>query len=68
MTEEDLNAQRAKSTSMIREMDHDGDGLISREEFRAILTDSPEMDSLANYDMRLMPAVDEELFAGEAMP
>lgn len=44
---------------LMREMDSDGDGLISREEFRAILTDAPELDSLANYDMRLMPAVEE---------
>jgi hypothetical protein len=61
LTEQDLNYQRTKSTGMIREMDQDGDGLISRDEFRAILTDSPEMDSLTNYDMRLMPAVDEEM-------
>ena len=61
VTEEDLKSRHTKSSTMMREMDTDGDGLISRAEFRAILTDSPEMDSLANYDMRLMPAVDEEM-------
>ena len=40
--------------SLLRQMDTDGDGLISRDEFRSILTDTPELDSLSNYDMRLM--------------
>lgn len=59
--DEGVKEARSKTSakSMLREMDNDGDGLISREEFRAILTDAPELDSLANYDMRLMPAVEE---------
>lgn len=40
--------------TLLRQMDTDGDGLISRAEFRSILTDAPELDSLSNYDMRLM--------------
>ena len=50
---------RTSAKEYMREMDSDGDGLISRSEFRAILTDAPELESLANYDMRLMPAVEE---------
>jgi hypothetical protein len=63
MTEDSLRFKKSSASNMIRQMDFDGDGLISREEFRAILTDSPEMDSLTNYDMRLMPVVDEEMQA-----
>lgn len=40
------------------QVDTDGDGLISRDEFRAVLTEAPEMDALVNYDMRLLPDVD----------
>ena len=40
--------------SLLRQMDTDGDGLIARGEFRSILTDKSELDSLSNYDMRLM--------------
>lgn len=59
--DEETQQMRSKTSAkgMMREMDSDGDGLISRAEFRAILTDAPELDSLANYDMRLMPAVEE---------
>ena len=63
VTEEDLKHRHTRSSAMMREMDSDADGMISRDEFRAILTDCPEMDALANYDMRLMPAVDEEMHA-----
>jgi Ca2+-binding EF-hand superfamily protein len=45
---------RDAGKTMMRQMDTDGDGLISREEFRSILSDSPELDCLSNYDMRLM--------------
>lgn len=49
-------AQRSMDAgkSLLRQMDTDGDGKISRDEFRSILTDAPELDSLSNYDMRLM--------------
>jgi hypothetical protein len=40
--------------SLLRQMDYDGDGMISRAEFRSILTDTAELDSLSNYDMRIM--------------
>ena len=61
LSAETLSAARSQATSMIRNADPNNDGLISRAEFRAILTDAPEMDALANYDMRLMPAFDEDL-------
>ena len=63
VTEEDLRQRRSKSTSMMRQMDADGDGMISRDEFQAILTDSADMDALANYDMRLMPEANDKLVA-----
>ena len=50
---------RNGAAKMVREMDVDGDGLISREEFFAILTEAANPDDLSNYDMRLIP-VDEE--------
>ena len=58
ITEADLRHHSAKSRSMMRQMDADGDGVISRHEFRSILTDPQDMDALANYDMRLMPEGD----------
>jgi Ca2+-binding EF-hand superfamily protein len=63
--DEEASARKSMDVgkSLLRQMDADGDGMISRDEFRAILTDVPELDSLANYDMRLMPAIDEEVKA-----
>jgi len=53
---------RSGAAKMVREMDVDGDGLISKAEFCAILAEAANADSLLNYDMRAgWLAVDEEL-------
>lgn len=58
-----VNVQKKKPTAsqMVREVDSDGDGLITRAEFSAMIADLADPDSLGNYDMRMSIAVDEEL-------
>lgn len=57
----DLQQKRPTAKQMVRQVDGDGDGLITRAEFAAMIADLADPDSLGNYDMRLHVAVDEEL-------
>ena len=44
---------------MLREADANGDGLVSREEFSTLLTETHLPDSLDQYDPRLQQSVTE---------
>ena len=44
---------------MLREADANGDGLVSREEFSTLLTETHLPDSLDQYDARLQQSVQE---------
>ena len=48
-----LHKKRPTAKQMVREVDSDGDGLITRAEFSAMIADLADPDFLGNYDIGL---------------